>query len=441
MRSACRFVVALAVVGAGAAPDAVLGRQAIPSRDTLRLGTLQSVAVARDPRGRQVELLASQSDLRVRGIRREWLPRLDAAAQAQYQSEVISLPFEAPGGGPPFSPPHDTYDAYIRVRQPLFDPSLGARRSVENARLAESQAGVRSSLFGQRQAVADAYFAVLLIEAQRAELTAALGDLEAQLRVARERVAAGDALPGDALALEAEQLRRRQSLAGMSVNLAAARSVLGDLTGQAVGAAQPLAIPDLGPAVAAARAGADTLRLRPEYVRFSRAREVLAAESASIARRNWPRLNAVGRAGAGRPGLNPLGDSFGGYWLAALQLEWTPFDWGRTRLDRQAVSIQREIVATEEASFAEGVRRRAVRDLAAIDRLEAALASDDTIISLREAVLREARIRFSEGVVTSALFVDRETDLLAARIARATHRVELAEARARYLTLVGLELD
>jgi hypothetical protein len=36
--------------------------------------------------------------------------------------------------------------------------------------------------------------------------------------------------------------------------------------------------------------------------------------------------------------------------------------------------------------------------------------------------------------------VDRETDLLAARLARATHRVELAQARARFLTLIGLEV-
>jgi outer membrane protein TolC len=55
-------------------------------------------------------------------------------------------------------------------------------------------------------------------------------------------------------------------------------------------------------------------------------------------------------------------------------------------------------------------------------------------------VLRETRLRFAEGVITSAEYVDRETDLLAARLARASHRVELARARARFLTLVGIEV-
>ena len=148
----------------------------------------------------------------------------------------------------------------------------------------------------------------------------------------------------------------------------------------------------------------------------------------------------MGRAGVGRPGLNPLGDDFKGYWLAGVQLEWSPWDWGRTGLDREAVSIQQEIVATEEAAFSEEIRRGAVRSLASIERLEEALVADSAIIALRERVLDETRLRFTEGVLTSAEFVDRETDLLAARLARATHRVELAQARARFLTIVGLEV-
>ena len=53
--------------------------------------------------------------------------------------------------------------------------------------------------------------------------------------------------------------------------------------------------------------------------------------------------------------------------------------------------------------------------------------------------MRETRLRYAEGVITSAEYVDRETDVLAARLARAGHRVELAQARAHYLTLIGVE--
>ena len=417
----------------------VAGAQQTPAPDTLRLGGLQDAAVRRDPRGRQLDLLASQSALRLRSIRSEWLPRLEATARAQYQSDVASIPFDLPGGAEPFTPPKDTYDASIGVRQPLYDPTLGARRSVESAQLAESQSRVRSTLFTLRQTVADAYFTVLLLEAHGAELDAGVTDLEAQLRLARERVSAGDALRSETATLEAELLRRRQSLAELVADRGATLAILGDLTGRTVTEADALEVPDLAAEVAEARREREA-RHRPEYVQFARTRETIDRRSSEIERRNWPRLSAVGRAGAGRPGLNPLGDEFKGYWLAGVQLEWSPWDWGRTRLEREALSIQQEIVATEEAAFAEGIRRGVVRDLAAIDRLEDALEADSAIVALREKVLDEIRLRFSEGVVTSAEFVDRETDLLAARLAHATHRVELAHARARFLTLVGLEV-
>jgi outer membrane protein TolC len=435
-----RPFIALALVAALLGVTHRAAAQEPESPDTLRLGDLQDAAVGRDPRGRQLDLLASQSAMRLEAIRSERLPQFDATAYARYQSEVVSLPFDLPGEVEPFTPHKDTYDAHLGVRQPLYDPALGPRRSVETAQLAESQARVRTTLFSLRESVAESYFTALLLQAQGAELEAGVTELEAQLRVARGRVEAGEALPSETATLEAELLRRRQSLAEVAANRAAALTVLGDLTGRPVREQDALPLPDLEQEVAAARAGLASVRERPEYVGFARARETLDQRAAEIGRRNWPRLSAVGRAGVGRPGLNPLGDEFASYWLVGVQLEWSPWDWGRSGLERQALGIQQQIVATEEAAFTERVRRGTVRELAAIDRLSESLDADSAIIALRERVLDEARLRFAEGVITSDGFVDRETDLLAARLARAAHRVELAQARARFLTLVGIEV-
>lgn len=433
-RRRCYAVVAalLPLVAAVKAP----AQQPVP--DTLRLDSLQAEAVRRDPRARQVELLARQSSLRERTLDAEQLPALELSAQGQYQSDVVSLPFQLPGGAPPL-PPHDSYDAHLAARQRLYDPTSGARRDVERARLAESQARVRTTLFAVRLGVDDAYFTALRMQAQRAELETAITDLEAQRRVAGERVRAGAALPGDTALLAAELLRRRQSLAELDANRRAALEVLGTFTGRAIPEASVLALPDLGAAVTRARAATEVPRQRPEYEQFARTRELLDRQRASVAARQLPRISAFGRAGYGRPGLNPLGREFDEYWLAGVQVEWTPWSWGGTDRERQELAVQEEIVGTEEAAFAEGVRRATTTDLAAIDRLQATLAADDTIIALREEVLRETRLRYAEGVITSAEYVDRETDVLAARLARAGHRVELAQARAHYLTLIGVE--
>jgi outer membrane protein TolC len=75
-----------------------------------------------------------------------------------------------------------------------------------------------------------------------------------------------------------------------------------------------------------------------------------------------------------------------------------------------------------------------------MDRLEATLATDDRIIALREQVERETRARLQEGVVTAAEYVTRNSELLQARLARATHRVALVQARAHFLATLGLEI-
>jgi outer membrane protein TolC len=419
------------------APAPAMAQQA---RDSLRLGVLHADALRTDPRAQQLELLATQSTLRLRNLDAERLPALNLNLQGQYLSDVPTFPLQLPGGATPAVPPNDNYDANVAARQRLYDPTLGPRRGLERAQLAESQARVRSALYTLRQNVNDAFFTALLLQAQRAELETGITDLEAHLRAAQNRVQLGSALASEAATLEAELLRRRQSIADVSASRDAALAVLGDLTGRVITSGDALELPELRADVTQARTNAGELRSRPEYEHFARTRALLGERQTLVDAQERPRVFTFARAGYGRPGLNPLATAFDEYWLAGVQVEWSPWRWGTTQRERQEVAIQQRIVATEEAAFTASIRRGTASDLAAVDRLERSLQSDDEIIALRERILREARLRFEENVITSAELVDRETDVLAARLARATHRVELARSRARFLTLIGFEV-
>jgi outer membrane protein TolC len=386
----------------------------------------------------QHALLGTQSELRQRSLDAERLPTVGVNAQAQYQSTVLSLPFTLPNGATPPSPPQDSYDAHLVARERIYDPTLGARRSLETATLAESRARLRSSLFALRASVNDAWFAAQLAEDQRKAVETGITDLAAQLDVARRRVRAGSALPSEAAMLEAELLRRRQSAAELAANRDAALETLSELTGRTISSADTLAVADLAEPVARARTALGALRARPEYEQFARSRDLIRVRQETSDAQTKPRVSAFGRAGYGRPGLNPFARDFDSYWLAGVQLEWSPWNWGTTSRDREVLALQEQIVSSDEAAFSASLQRSVTRDLAAMDRLEPAIAQDGTIIALREQVLRETRLRFAEGVITSAELVDRETDLLSARIALATHRTELAQARARFLTTLGL---
>ncbi len=425
-----------------APPSLLHAQRAAPGitvHDTLSLAGLQQDAVQHDARSREVALLAAQSALKQADIGATILPAVSAIANAQYQSQVIRIPLTLPSGAAIPSPSHETYDAHVTVQQPIYDPTISARRGVERAQLAASQAGVRTALFALRQNVNDAYFNALLTQQQIAEQRAAIADLDAQRRVAAERVRQGTALASEADLLEAESIRHRQAADQLAASRDASLAIMSDLTGRVVTDASALATPDLGNEVTRVRMALDTLRARPEYERFALDRAVLERQRASLSASGLPRISAFGRAGYGRPGLDPLADSFSHYWLAGVQVDWSPWNWGTTRRDRDALAIQQQIVKSDADAFRQSVERVVTRNLAQIDQLQRTLKDDDAIIALRERILKETGFRFHEGVVTSADYVNRETDLLTAHLDRVSHRVQLAQASAAFLTTLGLD--
>jgi outer membrane protein TolC len=190
-----------------------------------------------------------------------------------------------------------------------------------------------------------------------------------------------------------------------------------------------------------ARNGLERLRARPEYAQFDRARDRAARQQDLAAALDRPQVSAFGRAGYGKPGLNFISDRFESYALGGVQLQWKAWTWGSSGREREALALQQSIVTAEETAFTDGLRRAIQQDLAAIERLQAALVTDDRIIALREAIQRASQSRLREGVITASDYVDRETERLSAEFDRARHRVELAQARARVLTTLGLEVQ
>ena len=428
----------VAVLGAALArPCTAAALQAPrPAPDTLRLGALHRLAAAADARAAQVDLLGRQSALRDATLRAEGLPAVSATGVAQYLSDVATV--RPVPGGPAFGPPNEQTDTYLSIRQSLLDPTRGARRAVERAQLAEAQAGVRSALWQQRTQVNDAFFAILLRDAQRAALDAALTDLGARRRVAADRVAAGAALRSEVEILDAELARRRQSLDELVADREASRAILTELVGRPLAADAVLALPEAAPEPVREDSGAASRR--PEYDQFARSRAVAEARRSALAAQTLPRVALVARSGYGRPGLNQLGRDLDGYYIAGIQVEWAPWNWGATRREREAQVLQSRIVGSAEAAFTAGLRRAALAEQGRITALERALAADERIIALRARILDETRHRHDEGDVTVAEYVARQAELLAAQLDRAQRRVRLAEARVRYLTTLGYEI-
>ncbi|HEX6322955.1 MAG TPA: TolC family protein [Vicinamibacterales bacterium] len=396
------------------------------------LGVLQRAAADADPRVRQLALEARQTELRLQSIAADRKPALRLEGRAQHQSDVPSSPV--------FAPPRNTADTWLGVEQRLFDASLAAQASAARAALEETRARIAVALYGVRSEINEAYFGALDAAERVRALDARIAALEALHAAAQARVREGAALPGEARAIEAALLERRRDRASLDARRAAAIARLSQATGMALPPDAALALPLLDAAVEDAAARYDGLRARPEFTQFDRARDRLAAEAEGIDAARKPRVSAFGRVGYGRPGLNFLADRWDAYWLGGVQLQWSPVTWGRTPRDRETLDLEREIVSAEEAAFAARLARTAAADLADVARLDAMLAADIGVVALRQAVERETRIRWEERVIPLQEYLDRSGELLDAELTLAARHVELAAARARFLTTLGLEV-
>lgn len=406
--------------------------------DSLRLGELQAAAEQHDPRARQVAIRESQSALRLRSIAAERLPIVTGSALAQHQSVVTEFPAVPGRQGPSLL--HDTYDANVNLAEPILDPTRAARVAAERAQLARARADVATALYALRQQVNASFFTAAALSARHDAVAAAIVDLEAQAKVVDARVRHGTALRGELSAVRAELLRRRQDDAQLVADRDAALRVLADLTGVTLAPGAPIALPALERSVAESRARRDSVADRPELERFERMRDVLSRQADVVGAETKPRVSAFVRGGVGRPGLNMLSTRAESYWLGGVQVQWNPLDRGRSAREREVLALERDAMSADAAAFRDALRRQTESDVATLDRLERVLDSDDEIVALREQIVREATSRFRESTITAAEYVDRQTDLLTARITRGLHRVELAQARADYLTTLGLQV-
>ncbi len=410
------------------------------AQDTLSVEQLQAAALKTDPRSTQQALLRAATDLRLAVIGSDRLPRLEINGQATHQSDVTRPTFGVPGISVPDFP-KDRWQTTLDVEQRLYDGGdVARRREVEEARYAESQAEVDVALYELRSDVNSAFFSAFLLEKRSEEFEALVADLEARLAAVRARVEAGTALGRDAAEIEAEWVRAGLQRDEARASRRASLAILADLASRPIDTSAVLVLPSDEPERAhpADLSAVAALRRRPEFDQLRRSSERLEREAASTTAENRPKLFAFGQAGVGLPGLDQFRTSSDAFWQAGVRVKWQPWTWRSAGRRAAAFRLQQDVVATEERALGRRLARAVVTDLEDIDRLKAALTDDERIVTLRVEVERQARAQYDEGAITTPDYVEARTDVLEARLTLERHRVELAQARSRYLTTLGI---
>lgn len=428
------------LIGSSCAVWGLFGQPAAAAgQDTVHVDRLQAAALRSDPRAGQPALLRSASDLRLAVIGSARLPQLELNGWASHQSDITNPSLNLPGAAFP-DLPLDRWQATLDVQQTLYDGGVvSRRRALERARHAETAAEVDVALYGLRSEVNAAFFSAFLLQQRAAEYGALVTDLDARLATVRARVEAGTALGRDAAEVEAERVRAMlQRDEAQAARRASLRS-LSDLAGRPIDTTAVLVLPEYQPE----RAQPDpislsALRRRPEFEHSRLARRRLDREAALAGSENTPRISAFGQAGLGLPGLDQFRRTSDAFWQAGVKVEWRPWTWRSAGRSAAALRLQQQVLEAEEQALARRLARAVAGDLEEINRLGAALAEDERVVVLREEIERQAKVQHDEGAITTDDYVETRTNVLEARLTLQRHRVELAQARATYLTTLGL---
>lgn len=188
----------------------------VSQAQTVTLDECQQLARENYPLIKQYDLIQQTTDFTVSNIMKGWLPQITAAAQATWQSDVMTLPNPLQNslkqqGYNVQGLKKDQYRVGVELNQIVFDGGLMASQS----RVAKLQGEVQRAqtdvdMYTIRQRVNDMYFGILLLN-EKIQLNQ---DLQILLQSNLDKLSSllknGVAMQSDVNTVKAEKLRAIQ---------------------------------------------------------------------------------------------------------------------------------------------------------------------------------------------------------------------------------------
>ncbi len=400
------------------------------AQQTLTLQECYVLAEKNYPLAKQTVLLEEKTQSEIAILEKGKLPKLDFNAQATYQSDVIKFPFEIPNST--VVPPNkDQYRATLDANQLIYNGgNIAANTKLKTAELAAQQQQVAVNLYTLKNRINQSYFSVLLFQEQEKMLISKMEQLDARIKEVSAGVKYGAVLPASEEVLKAEQLKLEQQLSQITFDKQKALKNLSLLVFQDLDSNTILAKPAIFIAP-------EIESQRPELELFNLQETQLETSKEVISKSNYPKLLGFAQAGYGNPGLNMLDNSFQDFYMIGLKLNWNIFDWGKTKEQKKAVDISKEIVSTEKETFLlnnEMQQKEAESDM---NKYVAMLRKDSEIIELREKVLQATTSQLQNGTITSSEYITELNNLFEAKIDQQLHELQLALAKANYRIIKG----
>jgi len=383
---------------------------------------------------------ADISRLKDANLVKGWLPTVDANANFIYNSDVVDFAAATsalPAMASVFHPmPQDQYKLTLDINQVIYDGgAIKSARQMEQAELKVNEKQTETDLYKLKAQINAYYFNILLLNRQKELLSNYLDLLNKQISTVESGVKNGVLQRTDTDVLKSEKIKLEQQLAENELRRKALFKILSGMTGSEISESTTLVLP--------APMEQFTPELsRPELQLFDLRRDQLSAGLKMVESKRMPKAFGFATLGYGNPpGQNFFNDAFDTYYIIGAGIKWNIFDWNKSRNEKQAISLQQQIIENRKTDLSDNLKRQLESKLSEINSLKELVNTDSELIEMRKRITLSAESQYENGTITATAYLNELNAEKSAVINSELHKISLVLAGIEYQNIGGKEIE
>jgi outer membrane protein TolC len=399
-------------------------------KEELTLEQLQALAKEHYPLLKQKQMYSDIGSNKVKQLSTNFLPQINIAGQATYQSEVTEFAF--PGSGSAgFKQKPDQYSLGLELKENIFDyGAVKTQKQIERESSEIQSQQVDVEYLKLKDRINQLYGNVCLQQENKKIMLLRMNELDAKRKKIQSAVDNGAALQSSFLVLESEYLTSQQKMEEINSNLNAWHKTLSIITNKTLDTSVTFSTIKKDIAL-------QSIVIRPEYRLYDLQSNSLKLKESMVFKNNLPKVFVFGRGYYGRPGYNFLNNEFRPYGIVGAGLSWNLTAYYTSGKETKNIRINNDIVTNQKKLFDLNLQSTIVQQQEEMIKLEKMIVMDLKIVNAKTAIRKASSSQLDNGVITTSDYI---VDLNAENQAQFNlklHEIQLIMAKQNYNTTLG----
>ena len=395
----------------------------------ISLEELVKKAVHSNALRKQADLLEQKRDINLHKWDKSRWPDIEWNTQGTYQSDNIKFSFPVPQLEP-IELPLYKFQSILESRYALYDGGMVSALKEQTVQQSSvDRAALDVALFSLQDKVVELYFGIMKLSRQVELIDSSYAVFDAQSAKVEAAVKNGVALPSDRRRIDIEKADLDSKKVVLLSKRKAALAALSALIHEPLSLEQIKQthdIPSINPADFH----------RPETQLFQAQKQLIEQGGDLIRAKRKPKVSLFAKAGVGYPNpVNFFDTDFAPFAIAGAAMRWTIYDWKKSKIERQLLSIQAATLDVKQQATEDQWLLRSQQIQAELDGLNQQEKLDDRMIALQEEVVHTAQNRYQQGVITLAELISAVNKLTSLRLTKEMHLIDRQYLKFKLLSL------